>query len=170
MNASPVVVLALLAGVALWQEPPVTLAERERIQDWLTCHDCPSGERAAVVALAGRKPVGTVRLLREALLVGPSSAARTAESLAVLHALLRDSADAPIMGLPLPGVPTDRAAGGFVTRSARLQAIRAAVALGWINTPPARAVLNEAWARLQDPRTRRWVRFALDSLPPPRGP
>ena len=107
-----------------------TLAERSIVRRWLLCEECVEGERDSVVALGDN----VVKALEEAL-DGPPAAGRDN---------IRRQAEAMFARIPAPPLPEAVYVEHYVDNYVATYQSRAAIALGLIGTPRARAVLLEA--------------------------
>lgn len=128
MKPAAAVLIGVLVTLTACLHP--TPEERNTVQRWLLCEECVEGERDSVVALGDN----VVKALDEAL-HGPPASGR---------ANIRKQAEAMFARIPAPPLPQAAYVEHYVDNYVATYQSRAAIALGLIDTPRARAVLLEA--------------------------
>lgn len=163
LRALPILVLAGCGGEGIMQLVP---SEQLVVARYLECTDCIA-PLDSVRALASRKPDATVDALNAGLVRGPdSSAMAQAESLLAVG-YVRDSSWRVIRQLPLLP-PRDTVVAQESERFVNGYRARGAIGMGYIHTPRAVAYLDSALTLPLPPSVLFAVRYARDSLPPPR--
>lgn len=158
-------VLAILATVSCTTSvvPPLTPAESDRIEWWLTCIECEAA-LDSIRAIGARNPTSTVDTLNRALVSGPLPAPVASVTALLNTAFTRESTWRANQGL-VP--PVDRVGwvGGELGRYVDGYRSRGAIGMGWIRTPEALANLDAALAGSLPAPLRAAVVYARDSLP-----
>lgn len=159
----PLTFLVIVFAACAPANPALTSGEEAWIHRWLTCNDCLNGELDSVRSIATGKPVATREALRVALFSGPDTVGLRSRLAASWD---RDTAFVRRSGRPPRPYPLDSSYARTLRRIDRVHRVRAALALGWINTPETDAILDSAGTVVTDSIALSFVRFARDSLPP----